>query len=186
MSFAETSIYYDSVPVFESEDAVLYGTPVTQLALTEAWISPNTLYGKHWKKSASMREKLVHQVRNHLLQMPLEDREACVLREPRARMLRVTITQQRGPYPDVDNLLGGLKHTIDALRRVKYRQQTIEGKRTVVQTNDGPGLIWDDAPKYLRIAEVYVSRRGPQLDDKLPARYVFLEVFEWPGYTPDE
>lgn len=59
MSFAETSIYYDSVPVFESEDAVLYGKTVTQLALTDAWISPNTLYGKHWKKSASMLS-LIH------------------------------------------------------------------------------------------------------------------------------
>jgi len=181
-NYAETNIYYDSEPVFTSEDAVDYGPAVTQLALQNAWISPNYLYGKHWKKSKEMRDQLVHQVRNHLLMLPLAQREQAVLQEPRARVLRVTITQGRGPYPDVDNLLGGLKHAIDALRRVKYRQRKEEGKRQVVQTLDGPGLIWDDAPKWMRLAELHVTRRRKDGSDKLPGKYVFFEVFEWPGY----
>jgi hypothetical protein len=182
MNFAETHIYYDSEPVFESEDAPQYGEFVTTVALSNAWVSPNYLYGKHWRKSQQMREELLHQVRNHVLRMAPEERKGVVLTEPAPRVMRVTITKGRGPYPDVDNLMGGLKHAIDALRRVKYRQRKTEGKRTVVQTNDGPGLIWDDAPKYLRIAELYVCRRSQtKIKDPLPGNFVLFEIFEWPS-----
>ena len=179
-SYAETSIYYDDEPVFESEDPAIYGTKVASLVIKSGWLSPNYVYGRHWARVQKIRLELDQQVKNHVLQLPADDRERAVLREPASRVMRVSIFQKAGPYPDVDNLLGGLKHTIDALRKVRFKKIKEEGKFKVRRLENGNGLIWDDAPKYLRIAEIFVSHIKGAGHDPTTGSYVVLDIFDWP------
>jgi len=190
MSFAETRIIYGETPAYEPEDEIIYGERVAELVIRKGWISPNYLYGAHWARSRVLRDELNQQVANHIIQLPLEERARAVLREPVARLLRITIYQIQGRFPDVDNLLGGLKHLIDALKKVRYKfsSPTSSSYRPkVISSLNGNGLIWDDAPKYLRIAEVFIQRheRGTALGknpkyDKKTSNYVNIEVFEFP------
>jgi len=184
VSFAETRIRYGDDVAYEPEEPPEYGELVTKLVVRKGWISPNYMLGNHWSRTRPLRKEINEQVKHHILTLPPEERERVVLREPEYRILRLALIQNTGRYPDVDNVMGGLKHLIDSLKKVTYRHKKIRENVPdgVYRHHTGNGLIWDDSPHYLRIAEVTIERppKG-QPRDKKAGSYVVVEVFSPPS-----
>lgn len=164
----------------EPDDPVVYGEKVAELVVPTGWVSPNYVYGQHWSRARKMKKAIDQAVMNHMLQLSPEERSKAKLNEPRPRVLKLTFHQSRqGRLPDIDNVYGGFKYLIDALKRVRYRftNRGLTKHLSKAEAHlNGPGLIWDDDPRFLRIAEIYVlkMKRGAK------ESYVEVEVFEWP------
>lgn len=181
MNWQETRILYEQHVSHEPDDPVVYGEKVAELVVPKGWVSPNYIYGTHWSRTRKWKQELEQAVKAHILQLKPDQRSKAVLSEPRPRVLRLTAYQTTGRLPDVDNLVGGFKCLIDALKRVKYTFKSSGLNQYLDSINSsttGNGLIWDDEPKWLRIAEVHCKRQERGTKNKV--NYVHVEVFEWP------
>lgn len=129
--------------------------------IRDGWCSVNYIRNSPWRTLHKHKKNVEEEVRLHVLSMPNAEKEKVLLRSPKKRVLDFTIISRRGSEPDRDNLIGGLKFTIDALRRCRLKRvpSTEEGKKFSLQKlEDGPGFIWDDDPQWFEIGEVKWDR----------------------------
>ncbi len=182
MSLVDTAIYYDSEPVNLPEDRVERGDHLVTMVFRNGWVSPNFMMGKHWSRTRKFRKELDEQAKMHFLALPPEEREQVKIRDPKLRVAIINIVQRRGPFPDVDNLLGGLKHLIDSLKLRRGTKQIVEkddGSQSQKLTYDETGnpWIWDDSPRHFQVAEVHVSRQSAYVNTE-PGNYVVVDLYE--------
>lgn len=182
MTLVDTAIYYDSDPVNEPEERTPHGDHLITMVFRNGWVSPNFMMGKHWARTRKFRKELDEQAKFHFLALPPEEREKIKISEPKKRVGIINIVQRRGPFPDVDNLMGGLKHLIDALKLKRVTKSFIEkddgSTRTkMVYDETGNPWIWDDSPRHFQIAEVHVSRQSSYVSTE-PGNYVVVDLYE--------
>jgi hypothetical protein len=182
VTLVDTAIYYDSEPVNLPDNRVERGAHLITMVFRSGWVSPNHMLGKHWSRTRKFRLKLDEQAKMHFLALPPEEREQVRITEPKRRVAIISIVQRRGPFPDVDNLLGGLKHLIDALKLRRGTKQIIEqadGTQRQKLTYDETGnpWIWDDSPRHFQVAEVHVSRQSSYVNTE-PGNYVVVDLYE--------
>lgn len=182
MSIVDTAIYYNSEPVNMPEESTELGEHIITMVFRNGWVSPNFMSGKHWSRTRKFRKELDAQAKMQFLQLSPEDQETVRLRDPKKRIVVINIVQRRGPFPDVDNLLGGLKHLVDALKLRRATKQTVEQEDGGITTKlvygeTGNPWIWDDSPRHLQIAQVHVSRQSQYVNTE-PGNYVVVDLYE--------
>ena len=181
-SIVDTAIYYDSEPVNLPDEATDLGEHIITMVFRNGWVSPNHMMGRHWTRTLKFRKELDKQAKVHFLQLGLDEQELVRISEPKKRIAVISIVQRRGPFPDVDNLLGGLKHLVDSLKLRRSRKEIVEkddGSRStkMVYGETGNPWIWDDSPRHLQIAQVHVSRQSSYVNTE-PGNYVVVDLYE--------
>jgi len=182
VSIVDTAIYYNSEPVNLPEEKTDLGDHIITMVFRNGWVSPNFMMGKHWSRTMKFRKELDKQAKFHFLQLDQDTQDAVRLSEPKKRIAVMNIVQRRGPFPDVDNLLGGLKHLIDALKLRRSSKQIVEHEDGGITTKlvygeTGNPWIWDDSPRHLQVAEVHVSRQNAYVNTE-PGNYVVVDLYE--------
>jgi len=156
--------------------------PLVTLLIRGGWVSPNVILGTSWYKKNKARKAIDEQVGFNLLQLDMARRSEIQLQTPKRRRLKFTVVQLRGVRPDPDNLVAGLKITIDALKKVQYQRVVAgyrkDGKKKYKNVRiDGPGIIWDDNFKWLDLDPVVDYRDDVHIFPEAK-KFVFVDVFE--------
>lgn len=195
MSMVETAIYIDADPVHEPEDRRLVDESnlVARLVFKDGWCSPNHYVGQHWARTKKVKDNLDDQAKAQFYKLPPEQRskivEALKSDPPQKRAVVIHIVKTRGPYPDIDNLVGGCKFLIDALkfrRQIRVPNPSRKTGYKIEYQNVGNPWIYDDSSDKFRLAEIYLSRKSnaswvkEQYPD-LSGSCVIVDVYDEPS-----
>ncbi len=194
MSMVETSIFIDSDPVHEAENKTPRGNLVARLFFKDGWCSPNHYMGQHWSRTKKIKDSLDEQSRAQFYSLSPDKRSEIVAGmesdPPKKRSVVIHIVKTRGPYPDIENLVGGCKLLIDALKfRRSTRVQTDDPARKtgykVEYRNVGNPWIYDDSHDKFRISEIHLSRRSDatwfeRQHPNIKGSYVLVDLYDEP------